>query len=303
MHIDKGNRLYIIFLKPLLADFQRVNILFQHSKADQFRLFDELKYFVICISCRIPQPSAVSLNVNLDFWIYYLPLDQAYFGRFFISQLSQVDLPIEANEEIKVRCHSFLKVAARSVLKRFPLAFESLLKLRILSPRICFSQAGPKFAELLLSAIPMTEFGDIENQWRRLLEVDWNEHYSGELPKDSSEFWAQVLQFRDPIGKPLFKDLAKWALSLLRNAYVERAFSMMSCIKSKLRNRMLLPMLNVVLIFGLWISVSGQCCSSFVPLTKMMSFASRINRRNNSETISPDPSEEKNEIVEMSQGC
>lgn len=313
MYSDKRNRLYIVFLKPLLADFQRVNILFQHLNADQFRLFQELKDLVMCILRRILRPSAVSLNVNLEFLIYYLPVDQVDFGHLFLSELSEADLPSEMKEEIKLRCHGFLKTAARSVLKRLPLAIDSLLKLRILSPTICLSQTRPRFADLPLSVIPVTEFGDMENQWRRLLEVDWNEHCGGELPKDSSEFWVHVLQFRDPIGEPVFQDLAKWALSLLSlpisNAVVERAFSMMNCVKSKLRNRMLLPILNAILIFRLWMSVSGHCCSSFVPSAKMTSFNSSIYSKNGAENASdsgrcgradaPDADREEDELSDI----
>ena len=143
MYLDERNKAYIVFLKPLLAEFQRINLLFQHTNVDHFRLFQELKEFVLSLLQRILHTSAVSLTVNMDFEIYYLPTAQVDYGYEFNLELERSKLTSHQKEEVKLRCLKFLKTAARAVLKRLPPALDSLLKLKVLSPTICLSQLRP----------------------------------------------------------------------------------------------------------------------------------------------------------------
>ena len=128
----------------------------------------------------------------------------------------------------------------------------------------------------------MLNISELESQQRRLLAVDWASACGGEIPSDSCEFWVKVLHHLDPVGVPPFLDLSKWALTLLSqpisNAVVERSFSLMDTVKNKLRNRMLLPMLNSIVVFRLWLSVCGICCSQFEPTKKIFNFNSEIYR-------------------------
>ena len=128
----------------------------------------------------------------------------------------------------------------------------------------------------------MLNISELESQWRRLLVVDWASACGGEIPSDSCEFWVKVLHHLDSAGVPPCRDLARWALTLLSlpisNAIVERSFSMMNIVKNKLRNRMLLPMLNSIVVFRLWLSVCGIWCSQFEPTKKMLQFNSEIYR-------------------------
>lgn len=68
---------------------------------------------------------------------------------------------------------------------------------------------------------------------------------------DVNHFWACVLDCRDAGGSQKFKELALFALKVLTvpisNAVVERLFSVMSCVKTKLRNRLQLLMLDALL--------------------------------------------------------
>ena len=143
MYQDEQNRIFIVFLKPLLSEFQRVNLLFQHTHADQFRLFEELQGLILSLLRRILGSSAVSLMVNMDFEINYLPPDQVDYGHEFLIELAKSKLSDTQKSEIKIRCFAFLKAAAKAVLKRMPPALDSLLKLKFLSPVICLSQFRP----------------------------------------------------------------------------------------------------------------------------------------------------------------
>ena len=82
----------------------------------------------------------MSLAVNMDFEIYYLPTAQVDYGYEFNLELERSKLTSHQKEEVKLRCLKFLKTAARAVLKRLPQALDSLLKLKVLSPTICLLQ-------------------------------------------------------------------------------------------------------------------------------------------------------------------
>ena len=81
--------------------------------------------------------------------------------------------------------------------------------------------------------------------------IDWKQKTKTEL------FWNEVKQFKDASGNNSFNALFECAESALilphLNADIERVFSAMNYIKSKLRNKMKLPLLNAILTikFGL----------------------------------------------------
>lgn len=64
---------------------------------------------------------------------------------------------------------------------------------------------------------------------------------------DVTEFWIAVWNIKNANGDQSFKDLAQFAIRALSlpisNADVERVFSVMAVVKTKLRNRMVMPML------------------------------------------------------------
>lgn len=69
--------------------------------------------------------------------------------------------------------------------------------------------------------------------------------------EDTIKFWAEVLRYLDACGNYPFLLLAKFAISLLSlpfsNAEVERVFSQVNIVKTKLRNRMNIDTFNSIL--------------------------------------------------------
>lgn len=67
----------------------------------------------------------------------------------------------------------------------------------------------------------------------------------------------------------LFEDLSLFALTLLNlpssNADVERSFSIMNIIKSKLRNKLMVSMLNAIMLTRAYFYVISVCCKQFEP--------------------------------------
>ena len=103
-----------------------------------------------------------------------------------------------------------------------------------------------------------TDTDKIIQQWRVIHLSKWNEI------QDTVGFWSDVWQFRDAAGINPFKELAMAAVSVLSlphsNAEIERVFSQMSVVKTKLRNRMSLQTLNSILYVRYGLKLSGQAC-------------------------------------------
>ena len=80
---------------------------------------------------------------------------------------------------------------------------------------------------------------------------------------------------------PQFKELATFAFTCLitpiSNAVVERVFSLLTCIKTKVRNRLQLSLLEAVIRIKADLLSSNKCCKEFVPSTKMLN---RFNAEN-----------------------
>lgn len=85
----------------------------------------------------------------------------------------------------------------------------------------------------------------IITQYHNINFVKWTNISSTTL------FWTEVNAYRDAGGNNPFEELAKFALELLSlpwsNADVERTFSQLNLVKSKIRNRMQVSTVNAIL--------------------------------------------------------
>lgn len=85
----------------------------------------------------------------------------------------------------------------------------------------------------------------INSQYTNISFVKWTETSS------TSSFWVEVFYFKDSVGNNPFKELANFALEILSlpwsNAEVERVFSQLNIVKTKLRNRLITSTVNAVL--------------------------------------------------------
>lgn len=103
----------------------------------------------------------------------------------------------------------------------------------------------------------------LEIQWRNLTSLRYSDICDSSIPiqeKSTLEFWVDVLNIKETGGKNKSEDLALFVLQILSlplsNAIVERVFSVMNCVKCKLRNRMQVDMLQAILRIRLHLNVS-----------------------------------------------
>lgn len=103
----------------------------------------------------------------------------------------------------------------------------------------------------ILEHFKISDIDEIFRQYNKISFVKW------ENIEDTVKFWAEVLRYEDACGNNPFLLLAKFAISLLSlpwsNAEVERVFSQVNIVKTKLRNRMNIDTLNSILCIRYWI--------------------------------------------------
>ncbi|KAH9363435.1 hypothetical protein HPB48_006029 [Haemaphysalis longicornis] len=138
------------------------------------------------------------------------------------------------------------------------------------SPECILSQAKPPHQDVPLLKLFKGDIGLLDTQYRQLCFLPWK----NVTKNDIASFWVEVLHFTDASGERCFKELAEFALSLLSlplsNADVERVFSHMNLVKSRLRNRMRNEMLSAILHVRYGLRFRGVCCRDFEPTSKMM---------------------------------
>ena len=76
------------------------------------------------------------------------------------------------------------------------------------------------------------------------------------------------------LSKQPFKLLALYVLTVLStpisNAYCEHIFSQLSCVKTKVRNRLELEMLDALIRIRSSVKTEGECCNKFEPTRDML---------------------------------
>lgn len=92
---------------------------------------------------------------------------------------------------------------------------------------------------------------------------------------DSTKFWIHVRNIKNSKGENPYKKLAEFALRAfsfsISNAVVERVFSIMNVVRSKVRNRLSFAMLESILRIRLHLKVLNKCCDSYNPSEKILS--------------------------------
>lgn len=301
MYNDDTNLLYLLFLCPILKEVTNVNVIFQASDANITKIYSDLRILLVSVARRFFKPvflRAQSLSDNASLAMLHeadiaavrralekaegsfenslLPLDSIDFGKKFNDLLAKKTVSVNKVKEVKQRCLNFLVRLVKELVDRLPLNVSVVEKIEVLSPNRCLSISNrPNIDDFPWQlGEPNIDKESIVNQFRTLSTMRIEEIIGTASPNDIVNFWVQVLKMQNAAGNPMFKDLAEFSLRCLSlplsNAVVERIFSVMGTIKTKLRNRMQLPMLIAILRIRTHMNVRGICCNNFQPSNHMI---------------------------------
>ena len=251
MFSDSLNKIYLTFLCSELEAICRLNKAFQSDSADVTKLFGDLNDYVFSVLQKIIPPSylrtvKISDLSSLDFSGILMSPSAVHLGYAAHLLIDSLQLSNSTIQQIKDVCFCFLKELAVQLKKRLPDNFSILKHLDLLSPRNATAQMKDSILPFA-SNFPtlVSNLDALEREWKLLHTKTWTS------TNNVVEFWSEVHQARNASGERSFEHVSKFALSLLSlpfsNASVERSFSQMNLVKSKLRNRMLIKTTNALL--------------------------------------------------------
>lgn len=264
MYKDEQDLAYLLFLKPILKEIQRVNKLFESSNIDPTKLCNELSSLITSIGKIIVTPTFRFEPITIDFTSHLHP--RPYLGFGFekkISEMIKANQISKENEHVlRERCISFLVALVKQLQQRLPENKNILQKTENLSPSNVLKQIKENITDLCeCFGVHNEEIEKIETQWRKINLVSWK-HTSSAI-----DFWTEVKEFKDAANCYIFKELANFSLTVLclpwSNAAVERIFSQMNIVKSKSRNKMGTTLLTSLLQIRFGLKLSDKCCKNF----------------------------------------
>ena len=267
------NKLYFTFVAPIVDDMERVNVFFQQTDAEPEDMDKELNLYFKSLKSR--------LYDGFDRRRSHEDVDLGAKFNMDIAKLCNNNSDHELRngiKTVKVHCHKLLDALLDQVKTRIPASQGIFSGLKQMNPNVVLNQVSRlPFKDLPMAFLMGDKISQIEDQYRKILHVVWNEEdcFQDGIPKESVQFWIKVSQYTDMSGDHPYSDLARYALSCLSlpvsNACVERVFSQMAAIKAKSRNRMSFPMLEALLRIRTTFSNQGVCCQNMTVTQGMLS--------------------------------
>lgn len=261
MYCDDFNYAYICFLKPILIDVNKVNKAFESNNADPTKLLEDLLNLFNTLIDKVVKPNSKFdiFNHKLEDYID----SKCYLGYLFENQLKvMLEKGFKDEEDLRKRCITFLITLIKEIRNRIPENIQILKKMSMFSVQNCLRHNKPDITDLLKFFNKSNEeIAIIENQWKKIHLLEW------QCIDNTQRFWSEVLNYKNSENISMFEEVAYVAIGVLSlphsNAEVERQFSQMNLIKTKLRNRMKLPLLNSILTIRNGLRKNKKCCNDF----------------------------------------
>lgn len=184
---DNINRLYFIFLCPIVQEFEKVNALFQSQNADPEELMKELDIHYQSLERRLYSHEGAPLSI-----------DNVDFGAHFASELAKYREKCQNDEPVNTllqRCHEFLIYLLKEVQARLPPNKKVYIGLCGLVPK------------KILSQVDRLNFSDLSMQ--HLM------HKRNEIEEKSHYIFGKKREFLKTIFQQKYFTLLEW-----NNAYV-----------------------------------------------------------------------------------
>lgn len=261
---DKTNFCYFLYMKKILYDVNILNKTFQ-GKNEPFKVINDLFNLIEMVSKQILNPSSrVNVFSTSDLKSYINP--QPYLGYSVETELKKLD-PVEA-KNIRTRCIDFTLELIQQLKQRLPNNFELFRFIQSFSVENVLRVIKPKLtaASIMDDFNLETQFIDkIESQWDNITVVKWPTDIL--TTGNSVPFWVTVYKYKDAGGQNPFRELATLAIMILSlpisNADVERLFSIMNLVKSKIRNKMTRKTCVAILLIRYGLNLTNRDCHSF----------------------------------------
>ena len=179
MYSAAENKLYLVFLHPLLQEVNRVNKLFELDRASPVKLIGELMTLYCSILLRVMRPVTFTswtsiLDYDIDNTDDHLPLAAVDFGVAFQLALSDAKLDrTPAADDIKLRCRDYMLQLLSQMRTRLPSNIERLQSLSELSPSVVLGRYKPGLSQLSFLPLYSGDIAQLEMHWNRVSLLPW----------------------------------------------------------------------------------------------------------------------------------
>ena len=284
--IDPANRLYFEFLCPIIAEYERLNAMFQQNNPNIALMVRELTLQLKSIKDRIYYPDGKPKEmIHVSFGAKFKEL-----CRVHETQNPEMVL------EIQKRCRIYLEKVLEETQKRVAENMETMVKITKLSPNLILDRNK----EIRIDQLPFPQFIDdistLECQLMKIKHINWAELMGEEDVNDATKFWAKVSQYTIEDNSTPFTEVATYFLNLLSlpvsSAFVERCFSLVTYVKDKYSNRLNTKTLDSILRLKSFLHARNVCCKDLEITQYMLNL---FNSQNMNKTV---PSDDKSAIVE-----
>lgn len=271
LYNDEANLAFFKFLQPYLAELRVFNDMLQNRTPDHTKLYISLTTLMTSWINAITLPNRAFISKNV-FDTTIANIEQTlspdpYLGYAFETQVKKmVDNGILTAQEMKInikqRCVRFLIELISQFQIRLPENAKNLRNMRLISLDNCLNQRKESIVPLLQQfKYNDMEITRIEKQWMDLVLLPWSEK------NNVQHFWGEVYHYRDLAGNNPFRDVALFAIKLLTlphsNAEVERVFSQLNIVKTKVRNKLIADTINAILSIRYGLKRTDDCCYSY----------------------------------------
>ncbi|XP_054740561.1 uncharacterized protein LOC129246064 isoform X1 [Anastrepha obliqua] len=286
------NLAYLMFLGPILKEVQMVNKLFESNSVDPLKMFSDLKYLLsnLCSLVTYSSETFDPLSSPLLPLLIPLPCFHYSFEEFMKTNINDID----TEKNIRDNCRSFLIKLIEQLRQRLPSNIDTLKNINFFSMEKALSAVKTNIFDSFKQEkcrYTSDEISNIEMQWKKLHLIEW------EGIDSTVAFWTQVREYKNAFGENPFASLSNFVFEFLvlplSNAEVERIFSTMNNVKTKVRNRTSTTMLNAILCIRYGLKKEKKCCHDFV-ITKDL-----ISLMNNSSIYSYSSDDEENFDIEI----
>lgn len=185
-----------------------------------------------------------------------------YAGYTFKNTCRENNITGDVKECLKVRCFAFLCKLLKELKSRLSSNLSIFSKINILAVSECIKKIKPSITELAEGYYRNDPdcITKIEFQWANLSNINWMN------TNNTMDFWSKVFHYSDASRENPFKEMVILSSKLLTlpfsNADVERLFSQMNVVKTKVRNRISLQTLSNILTIKYGLRIEGKCCNS-----------------------------------------
>lgn len=268
MYCDKKNFIYLSFLYPILSLIQKTNKNFESKVADPTKLLSDIKRLYSTVANKILLPTARIDIYEQDIEKYLDP--SPALGYAFESSCVENEVIGQEKEYLKTRCVSFLIALVRELKNRLPDNIKILERISAFSVTEC----------LKANKLPITDialyYGKKDARTIAQIELEWDNihHIRWEETQNTEKFWIEVSNYRDANGQNPFENLTDLTFKILclphSNADIERVFSQTNLIKTKLRNKTKLVLLNNILHIRFGLKRFNTCCNNYTLLENIV---------------------------------